>query len=453
MPSVTTVNPANGNAISKYELQPFTQISERISLGHKAHLEWRVLGFSERAMMLKKVSLVLQQKKESLSRLMSLEMGKPISQAYLEIEKCAWVCDHYAENAEEYLTAEIVTEPNLNAEVVCQPLGVVFAVMPWNFPFWQVFRFAAPALMAGNVGLLKHSSNTTGCALEIEKVFLTAGLPEGIFQTVVCDHQVTEQIIAHPLVRAVTLTGSSEAGQKIAAIAGKYLKKSVLELGGSDPYIVLKDANIDDAVKACVKSRLINTGQSCIAAKRFIVEAPIYEKFTKEVVEEMSRKKVGAPLDDLDLGPMARVDLRDELHKQVIRSVQEGAKLLLGGTLPEMPGAYYMPTVLSDVLPEHTCFREELFGPVAAIVRAQDASHAVELANTSEFGLGAAVFTESRTAAHKIALKIDSGCVFINDFVKSDPRLPFGGIKSSGYGRELSHYGIKEFCNIKTIAG
>jgi len=363
------------------------------------------------------------------------------------------VCDYYADNAEKFLQPEGIETDASKSFVTFQPLGVVLAVMPWNFPFWQVFRFAAPALMAGNAGVLKHASNIPGSALAIEDVFLKAGFPENIFRTLLVGSGQVETIIENPLVKAVTLTGSTSAGRAVARKAGEMLKKSVLELGGSDPYVVLEDADLEASVMSCVASRLINSGQSCLAAKRFVVVESLRERFEELFVERMRAEKMGDPLqEETSVGPQARHDLRDELHNQVRKSIEKGAKCLLGGELPEGNGAFYPPTVLSDVKKGMPAYDEELFGPVAAIIPVKDEVEAIQVANDSIYGLGAAVFTQDTAKGERIAAnEIEAGSCFVNASVKSDPRLPFGGIKESGYGRELSHYGIKEFVNIKTV--
>jgi succinate-semialdehyde dehydrogenase/glutarate-semialdehyde dehydrogenase len=384
---------------------------------------------------------------------MAEEMGKPITQGKAESEKCAWVCDYYAEHAEAFLAPEPVETDASKSYVAFKPLGVVLAVMPWNFPFWQVFRFAAPALMAGNVGVLKHASNVPGCALAIEDIFRQAGLPANVFRTLLIGSKQVAAIIEHPVVRAVTLTGSTPAGQAVAKKAGAVLKKTVLELGGSDPYVILSDADVEAAVGTCVASRLINSGQSCINAKRFVVVASQRERFEHHFVEQMKAVNMGDPLAaDTEVGPQARSELRDELHEQVERSIDKGARCLLGGYIPDGPGAFYPPTVLTDVRKGMPAFDEELFGPVAAIIAVPDDDDAIQVANDSSFGLGAAVFTADVRRGEEIAAdRLEAGCCFVNSFVKSDPRLPFGGIKESGYGRELSHFGIREFVNVKTV--
>jgi succinate-semialdehyde dehydrogenase/glutarate-semialdehyde dehydrogenase len=380
-------------------------------------------------------------------------MGKPVREGRVEAEKCAWVCEYYAENAARFLADEPVETDASASFVAFRPLGIVLAVMPWNFPFWQVFRFAAPGLMAGNAGLLKHASNVPGCALAIEEVFREAGFPEGLFRALLVGSERVEALIEHPLVRAVTLTGSATAGRAVAGAAGRNLKKTVLELGGSDPYVILEDADLEAAVETCVKSRLINSGQSCIAAKRFIVVEPVREAFERGFVERMARAIVGDPMDEgTDVGPQARADLRDDLHRQVEATIALGARCLLGGEVPDREGAWYPPTVLTDVKPASPGYEEELFGPVASIIPVADEAEAIQVANDTSFGLGAAVFTRNVERGRRIAAEeLEAGACFVNGLVKSDPRLPFGGIKESGYGRELSAFGIREFVNVKSV--
>jgi len=446
-----SINPATGEEIKSYEEMEFGQIESIIFETNKAFLDWKEKDFSFRKSLMKKAADVLRNNKSSYAELMTIEMGKPIKQSYAEVEKCAWVCDYFADNAENFLMDEQIETDASKSFVTFQPLGVVLAIMPWNFPFWQVFRFAAPNLMAGNAGILKHSSNVTGCALAIEEVFHEAGLPENLFRTVVISSKSVGEIINNKNITAVTLTGSVQAGKSVAEKAGAVLKKTVLELGGSDPYLILEDADLEQAAATCVNSRLINGGQSCIAAKRFIIVETVYDKFEKLFIEKMKLKKMGDPFDEAnDMGPQASADLRDDLHKQVEESINKGAKLLLGGKIPAGKGAYYPPTVLSDVKKGMPAYDEELFGPVAALIKVKD--EAIRVANDTIFGLGAAVFTKDVKRGEEIAAKkLKAGCCFVNEFVKSDPRLPFGGIKESGYGRELSAFGIKEFMNIKTV--
>jgi succinate-semialdehyde dehydrogenase / glutarate-semialdehyde dehydrogenase len=449
---IKSINPANGEMLKTYDEMSAAKVAAALDQAHQTWTSWRKTAFVERARLMTRAGSILRERKEELARLMALEMGKPIKQGIAEAEKCAWVCDYYAENAELHLAPDVIKTESLKSYVAFEPLGVVLAVMPWNFPFWQVFRFAAPALMAGNTGVLKHSSNVPGCALEIETIFKLAGFPDGAFRALLIGSRQVQAVIEHPLVRAVTLTGSTPAGKSVAAQAGAVLKKTVLELGGSDPYIVLEDADLELAVQTCVNSRLINSGQSCINAKRFIVAEPILPSFTEKYVALMKSKKVGDPLlEETEVGPLARHDLRAELHQQVIASVKRGARVLLGGEIPSGSGAYYPPTVLSEVKPGMPAYDDELFGPVAAIISAKNEDDAGRIANDSVFGLGAAVFTRDLKRGERIAREIEAGSTFVNALVASDPRLPFGGIKQSGYGRELGSYGIREFVNIKTV--
>ena len=447
-----SVNPHSLQEIATYDPYDDAKVDHLITAADAAFQHWRTTSFAERAVRMHAAGHVLRQRATELAALMANEMGKVLKDGVAEIGKCADCCDFYAKNAEKFLANQSVATDAAESYIAYDPLGVILAVMPWNFPFWQVMRFAAPALMAGNVGLLKHASNASGCALAIQDVFEEAGFPRNVFTTLLVEGTRVEQIIRHRLVRAVTLTGSTPAGKSVAAIAGSELKKSVLELGGSDAYIVLADADLDLAVQTCVKSRLVNGGQSCIAAKRFIVVKSVREEFTRRYVEAFRKIRIGDPTDpQSDIGPMARVDLRDQIHDQVCRSVAQGARLLTGGEVPRQTGAYYPPTVLADVRPGMVAFDEEIFGPVAAIIDAEDDADAVALANHSDFGLGSAIFTSDKRNADYIARQIDAGCVFVNALVKSDVRLPFGGVKHSGYGRELSWFGIQEFVNIKTV--
>ncbi|MFZ1517429.1 MAG: NAD-dependent succinate-semialdehyde dehydrogenase [Ignavibacteriaceae bacterium] len=450
---LSSINPANNKLLKNYVEMSGEKSTEIISLADEAFRTWKETSFVHRSQLMKNAANVLRTNSEEYSVLMTAEMGKPIVQSRAEVEKCAWVCDYYAENAERFLADEIVKTDATKSFVSYQPLGVILAIMPWNFPFWQVFRFAAPNLMAGNAGLLKHASNVSGCALAIQDVFIKAGFPENLFRTLLVKSNNVKEIISNRQVQAITLTGSVPAGKSVASLAGSLIKKTVLELGGSDPYVVLEDADLHQAAMSCVTSRLINAGQSCIAAKRFIIVEKVYNEFEKLYLEIMSNKKMGDPLDENnDLGPQASFQLRDELHNQVLRSVEQGAKLILGGKIPDLDGAYYPPTILTEVKPGMAAFDEELFGPVAALIKAKDEDDAINLANKSIFGLGAAVFTRDIKRGELIAKeKLNAGCCFVNDFVKSDPRLPFGGIKESGYGRELSPFGIKEFVNIKSV--
>lgn len=415
---------------------------------------WADTAFEDRAVRLREAALLLRQRSGPLAELMADEMGKPVASGKAEAEKCALVCDYYAENGAEML-ADVPRESDLaSAWTVHRPMGTVLAVMPWNFPLWQVFRFAAPALMAGNGAMLKHASNVSGSAMEIEKIFLAAGFPEGLFRTLLIPSDRVEDIIADSRIAAVTLTGSEGAGRAVAEAAGRHLKPSLLELGGSDPYVILHDADVEAAAKVCAESRLTNSGQSCIAAKRFIVVPEVYDRFRGLFLAELQSAVVGDPHDpETTVGPQAREDLRDELHDQVERAVARGAQLVLGGTIPEGPGAFYPVTMLEEVEPGNPAFDEELFGPVAPLIRAKDEDHAIALANESSFGLGGAVFTNDVNRGRQIAAhRINTGCCFVNAKVASDPRLPFGGVGNSGYGRELSELGIRTFVNAKTVA-
>jgi succinate-semialdehyde dehydrogenase/glutarate-semialdehyde dehydrogenase len=450
---IKSINPATEEEIKSYnEMRP-DEIERIISSSDKAFNEWRRSAFSTRSQMMKKAGEILRKNKEKHSRLMTEEMGKPIAQSRSEVEKCVWLCDYFAEKGEEFLRDDLIETDAAKSLVTFQPLGVVLAVMPWNFPYWQVFRFAVPGLMAGNAGVLKHASNVTGCALAIEEVFKEAGFPDNLFRTLIVSSGNMDKVIEIEKIRAVTLTGSVPAGKAVASKAGSLIKKTVLELGGSDPYLILEDADLESAAETCVASRLINGGQSCIAAKRFIVVQDIYTEFRDLFLEKMRMKKMGNPLDESnDLGPQARDSLRDDLHDQVKRSTQKGAKLILGGEIPQMKGAYYPPTVMENVKKGMPAYDEELFGPVAALIKAKDETEAVRIANDSVFGLGAAVFTNDVKRGERIAREeLNAGNCFVNAFVKSDPRLPFGGVKESGFGRELSYFGIHEFVNIKTV--
>jgi succinate-semialdehyde dehydrogenase/glutarate-semialdehyde dehydrogenase len=450
---LVSINPATGEKIKEYKEMTPKEVAEVLQKSNEEFKKWRKVPFSERKKLMLKAAKILRDNKDSYAKMLTLEMGKLFKDAIGEVEKCTWVCEYYAENAEKILQPELVETEATKSYVAFQPLGVILAVMPWNFPYWQVFRFAAPALMAGNVGVLKHASNVSGAALIIEEVFRKAGFPEYAFKTLLIGSKQVAAVIENEIVKAVTLTGSTPAGRAVASKAGEMLKKTVLELGGSDPYIILEDADKEGAVMTCVKSRLINAGQSCIAAKRFIIVESKLEGFIERYVESMKLMEMGDPFDpSTNVGPQARHDLRDELHKQVQKSIEMGAELLLGGYIPDGPGAFYPPTVLANVKKGMPAYDEELFGPVASIISAKDTAEAISIANDSVFGLGAAVFTKNIAKGERIAVEeIEAGSCFINTFVRSDPRLPFGGIKQSGFGRELSHYGIKEFVNIKTI--
>ncbi len=452
MPYVA-VDPTNGAEIESVPEATEPEIEAALHRAAAAQAGWRRTGFDERAGLMRRAAEVLRRGADDYGRLMAREMGKPLAQGRGEAEKCAWVCDYYAEHAERFL-APVPAETDAHRSYWSyEPLGLVLAVMPWNFPLWQVFRFAAPTLMAGNGGLLKHASNVPGCARAIEAILLEAGFPEGLFQNLWLDREQVERVIGDDRVRAVTLTGSVGAGRAVARAAGQALKKTVLELGGSDPYVVLADADLDRAVESCVTSRLINSGQSCIAAKRFVVVDALHDAFVEAMAALMADRVLGHPLDEAtDVGPQARADLRDDLHRQVTESVAAGARRVLGGEVPDRPGAWYPPTVLADVGPGMPAYDDELFGPVAAVIRARDEDDAIRIANDTIYGLGAAVFTADLERGERIAREqLDAGACFVNAYVRSDPRLPFGGVKDSGYGRELSPLGIREFVNAKAV--
>ena len=452
---ITTTNPATGEKIAEYPVMSEQDALSAIEATHSAFITWRQTDFSFRSERMRAVADILDQRKQELASLMMREMGKPHAQGVAEIEKCATACRYYAENAEGFLADEEIDLDGARGLVCYQPLGVVLAVMPWNYPFWQVFRFAAPTLMAGNAALLRHASSVSGCALEIERLFLDAGFPRGLFTSLLVEKDTVAVLIADRNVRAVTLTGSTGAGRTIAAEAGKNLKKTVLELGGSDPYLILEDCELelDKVVKCCAEARLQNAGQSCIAAKRFIVVDGVYERFLKLLEKEFADTLWGDPAEPQnDMGPMASEKLRDDLHDQVCRSVKAGARCVIGGEIPDKAGAWYPPTILADVSRGMTAYDEELFGPVAIVIRARDLEEAVCIANSSDFGLGGGVFTSNEGEGKRIARElIDSGSVAVNGYVKSDPRMPFGGVKDSGYGRELSSFGIREFVNVKAL--
>ena len=454
---ISSINPATGEVLQTFDSLNEQQLEERLVRAAEAFREHRHSSFADRAEKMMRAAEILESERKSFARTMTLEMGKPINAAVQEAEKCALVCRYYAENAEQHLADEIVGTNATSSFVRYQPLGIVLAVMPWNFPFWQVFRFAAPALMAGNVGLLKHASNVPQCALAIEDIFSRAGFAEGVFQTLLIGSDAVQKILEDPRVRAATLTGSEPAGRSVAGIAGKQLKKTVLELGGSDPFIVMPSANFDDAVNTAVKARTINNGQSCIAAKRFIVHAQIYERFEESFVAAMSKLRVGDPLEEAaDIGPLATEQILKDLEEQVKVSVAAGAKLLTGGQRAKLSGNlargnFYEPTVLADIPKDSPASCDETFGPVASLFRAANIDEAIALANATTFGLGSAAWTNDAQESERFINELEAGSVFINGMVASDPRLPFGGVKRSGYGRELSYFGIREFVNIKTV--
>lgn len=450
--SIQSINPATGKVIGRFEELSSEGLDKRIARAAEAFERHSRTSLASRSDRMNRAASILEERARDFARTMTLEMGKPFIQAVAEAQKCARVCRYYAENAERFLEPEIIQTDASKSYVTFQPLGPILAVMPWNFPFWQVFRFTAPALMAGNVALLKHASNVMGCAQEIESLLREAGFDQDEFQALTISSGRVAQVIGDHRVKAATLTGGEGAGKSLGSLSGQELKPSVLELGGSDPFIVLADADLDRAVEVGVKSRMQNNGESCIAAKRFIVEESVWKEFTDRFARRVEELVVGDPMDeDTDIGPLATEQTLTSVHDQVQRSVEQGAKILMGGERLDREGFFYVPTILVDVEPGMVAFDEEIFGPIASIIRARDADHAVELANQCPLGLGGAVFTEDLKKGEEIALRLEVGCAFVNGMVKSDPRLPFGGVKASGYGRELSRYGMLEFVNIKTV--
>ncbi|MDQ1218010.1 NAD-dependent succinate-semialdehyde dehydrogenase [Microbacterium arborescens] len=451
--SITSVNPATEETVATFDFHTADDVEHKLTAAASAQRAWRRVPVEERTALLTRIAGVLREGAEDYARIITREMGKPIAEARAEIEKCAVTLDYYAEMAPKFLANERIASNASESAVVFDPLGVVLAIMPWNYPFWQFFRFAAPALAAGNAPFLKHANNVPEAAIAVEEIVRKAGAPEGLCTTVLIEADRVAALIDDDRIAAVTLTGSTQVGRIVAAQAGRALKKQVLELGGSDPFLVLEGADIAEAAKVAVKARFTNVGQSCVNAKRFIVQESVAEEFVAAFIEHAAALKVGDPLDeDTQIGPMARGNLRDELHQQVLRTLKnEHTELKLGGAPVDGPGFYYPPTVIDHVQPGDAAFDEETFGPVAAIIRARDVDHAVELANDTEFGLGAAVWTQDLELAHRIVREIDAGAVFVNGMVASDPRLPFGGIKASGYGRELGDFGLREFVNIKTM--
>lgn len=453
MRKIQSINPWTGEVIR--ELVPLSPREMEIKTEAAAQTfeSWKTTPISERSALMKKAGKILLKNKEEYARLITLEMGKIIRESRAEIEKCAWACDFYADNAAEFLSPEKISlTDGKKAKILHQPLGAILAVMPWNFPFWQVFRFAAPTLMAGNVGILKHASNVPQCAMAIESVFREAGFPDGVFQSFLIDSKATLELLERDEIKAVSLTGSEKAGAAVASAAGKNIKKSLLELGGSDPFIVLADADVEKAAETAVKGRMVNFGQSCIAAKRFIIEEPVFEQFLEIFKEKISLLKAGNPLDEnSDFACMARPDLAAELYEQVKQSVDLGAKILLGGQQPKEGSAEFFPTILTDIPENSPAYSQELFGPVATIFKVKNAPEAIKIANSTEFGLGASLWTKDLEKGEAFAAKIESGAVFINSMVASQPALPFGGIKKSGFGRELGRQGILEFVNTKTV--
>lgn len=452
MMTMQSINPANGEVLATFPEMTDAEVDRALAKAQEAYVAWRKTSFTARAAKVHALAGLIRKKRDDLARLATIEMGKPITQARAEVEKCAWGCEYYAENAEKLLASEHIATSATESYVAYRPLGVILAIMPWNFPFWQVFRPIAPAMMAGNAMVLKHASNVPQCALAIQDVMEEAGFPEGLFRTLLISGSRAERVVEDPRVRMVTLTGSDLAGSQVAATAGKVLKKLVLELGGSDPFVVLGDADLAAAAKTAATARNQNSGQSCIAAKRFLVDADVSAEFERRFVEAVAALKVGDPMDPAtDVGPLARNDLRDALDQQVRGSVQRGATVALGGGRIEGPGFYYQPTILTGVNPEMPVFREETFGPVAAVMRFKGEDEAIRLANDTVYGLGASVWTGDTKKAQVMAAEIESGNLFVNGMVASDPRLPFGGVKRSGYGRELSELGIRELVNIQTV--
>jgi succinate-semialdehyde dehydrogenase / glutarate-semialdehyde dehydrogenase len=450
--AIATINPATGEVLKRFEALTDAQIEEKISLAQRVFPKFRDLEFAERGRMMLKAADILEAEKAELANMMTLEMGKTLRSAVDEAVKCAWACRYYAENAAQFLADEVIETSARKSYVRYQAMGLILVIMPWNYPFWQVFRFIAPGLMAGNVGLLKHASNVPQCALKIEDVLLRAGFPKGAFQTLLIGSNKVDAILADDRIAAATLTGSEEAGVKVGAGAASRIKKVVLELGGSDPFIVMASANLEEAIATGVKARTLNNGQSCIAAKRFIVAEEIADEFERVFVEKMKALRLGDPFDEkTDVGPLATADAVDSLHADVQKSVDAGAKILTGGKAADMPGNYYLPTVLTNIPPNSPAYREELFGPVASLFRVKNLDEAIRIANDSRFGLGASAWTNDPSEQERFINELEAGMVFINQMVASDPRVPFGGVKRSGYGRELSTFGIREFANVKTV--
>ncbi len=450
--SIQSLNPATGEIIKTFEEYSDQQVEEMLARAQSIHEEWRRTSFAHRKERLLKAAEILKRDARKYGEIITREMGKPIKQAQAEVAKCAWVCEYYAQEAEAMLAKEIIETDASSSYVRFDPLGIILAVMPWNFPFWQVFRFAAPALMAGNVCILKHASNVPQSALAIQEIFEEAGFPKGAFQSLLISSSKVETLIQDDRVKATTLTGSEFAGSQVAMLSGKSIKKSVLELGGSDPFIVLEDAELALASDTAATARLQNTGQSCIAAKRFILVESVAEEFVAAFKAKFESAIVGNPMDEsTNIGPLATEKIRDEVAEQVKQSISMGATAVTGASIPDLPGAYYAPTILKDLVPGMPAYEQEIFGPVASVIIVKDEEEAIQVANNSQFGLGASIWTKDIERAQNMAARIEAGSVFINGMVKSDPRLPFGGIKKSGFGRELSHYGIKEFVNIKTV--
>ncbi len=450
--AIASINPATGQLLRTFEPLSDSEIDAKIRLAAETFPKFRKLSFADRARMMNQAASILESDKEALGRLMTTEMGKTFRSAVDEAVKCAWACRYYAENAERFLADEVVETTASRSYIRYQPLGVILAVMPWNFPFWQVFRFIAPGLMAGNVGLLKHASNVPQCALKVEEILLRAGFPEGAFQTLLIGAQKVDGVLNDPRVAAATLTGSEGAGIQVGVAAAKRIKKVVLELGGSDPFIVMPSANLEEAVSTAVKARVLNNGQSCIAAKRFIVAEEIAEKFERSFASKMEALRLGDPMEaETELGPLATADAVTSLHADVRKTIEAGARLVTGGKPVERPGNYYAPTVLTNIPRDSPAYSEELFGPVACVFRVKNIDEAIRIANDTRFGLGASAWTNDATERERFANEVEAGMVFINKMVISDPRMPFGGVKQSGHGRELGVHGIHEFTNIKTV--
>ena len=450
--AIQSINPATGEVIKTFQPDSTEEVNAKISAAEKAFKQWREVSFEERARLMHKQADILENEAEKYARLITLEMGKPLKDAVAEVKKCAKACRYYADNAKDFLQDELIETEATKSMIAFEPLGVILAIMPWNFPFWQAYRFLAPALMAGNVGLLKHASNVPQCALAIEEIVRKAGYPDSVFQTLLIGAKEVESVIENPIVKAVTLTGSEGAGAQVAEIAGREIKKNVLELGGSDAFIVLEDADLNKAAEVAVKSRMVNTGQSCIAAKRFIVVESIAADFIEKMKQKMASLKTGNPLtDDTDYGPLARKDLAEDLEKQVKASVKKGAEVVLDGGRDGEDSAYFKPMILKNVKPGMPAYEEEMFGPVAAVMVVKDETEAIKIANDSRFGLGGAVWTQDAERGLRVARKVETGAMFVNALVASTPEMPFGGVKKSGYGRELSYLGIREFVNQKSI--
>ncbi|MFA5417945.1 MAG: NAD-dependent succinate-semialdehyde dehydrogenase [Bacteroidales bacterium] len=449
---ITSINPATQQKMKDYPHLSSSQLNILLDENHHAYLKWRNASYRDRGKLFLNLANILRERSDELALLITSEMGKILGESKAEIEKCAWICEYYAENTESLLKSEPMTSDASSCYVRFDPLGTVFAIMPWNFPFWQVFRAAVPTMMAGNTFVLRHARNVPGCGEAIEKLFIEAGFPQNCFNNLQIPVELSEEVIAHPAICGITLTGSSRAGRSVASTAGKYLKKCVLELGGSDPYIVLKDGDIYASCTTAVASRMLNAGQVCISAKRFIVEQEIYEEFVQQHRQLLEEIVVGDPINPTsEMGPMARIDLMEQIEQQIDDSIAMGATLVTGGKRIHQDGLYFQPTLLVDVTPNMPVYKEETFGPVSVIIPAKNADDAIRIANETSMGLGASIWTQDMKLAEEMARRIESGAVFINGMTKSDPRIPFGGIKQSGFGRELGSYGIKEFLNIKTV--